>query len=119
HRVQAELAVSLSSGGARTKHLAKIASQVAKPDGLVIVDPKTELDFLHHLPVELMWGVGPVAQARLAEEGVFTIGQLAQTSRGSIERLLGHAVGEKLTELAWNRDPREINTHRRAQSAGA
>jgi DNA polymerase-4 len=57
---------------ARTKHLAKIASQVAKPDGLVVVDPETELDFLHDLPVELMWGVGPVTRARLAEIGVHT-----------------------------------------------
>src|SRR5206468_2299024 len=113
HRVRAELGLPVSIGVARTKHLAKIASQVAKPDGLVLVDPKTELDFLHHLPVELMWGVGPVTKARLAEEGVLTIGQLAQTSRGSIERLLGHAAGEKLTELAWNRDPREIKAHRR------
>jgi DNA polymerase-4 len=104
---------------ARTKHLAKIASQVAKPDGLVVVDPGTELDFLDDLPVELMWGVGPVAKARLAETGVLTIGQLARTSPGSLEALLGHAVGQKLAALAWNRDPREIKTHRRARSAGA
>jgi DNA polymerase-4 len=99
---------------ARTKHLAKIASQVAKPDGLVVVDPETELDFLHDLPVELMWGVGPVTKARLAEIGVFTIGQLAGTRRGSLEALLGQAAGQKLAALAWNRDPREIKTHRRA-----
>ena len=59
-RVRAELGLSISIGVARTKHLAKIASQVAKPDGLVVVDPETELDFLHDVPVELMWGVGPV-----------------------------------------------------------
>ena len=75
-RVRAELSLPISIGVARTKHLAKIASQVAKPDGLVVVDPETELDFLHGLPVELMWGVGPVTQARLAEIGVHTIGQL-------------------------------------------
>ena len=74
---------------ARTKHLAKIASQVAKPDGLVVVDPDTELEFLHHLPVELMWGVGPVTKARLAEIGVLTIGQLAKTPGWPLERLLG------------------------------
>jgi DNA polymerase-4 len=73
--VRAELGLPISIGVARTKHLAKIASQVAKPDGLVVVDPKTELDFLHDLPVELMWGVGPVTRARLAEIGVHTIGQ--------------------------------------------
>jgi DNA polymerase IV len=118
-RVRAELGLPISVGVARTKHLAKIASQVAKPDGLVVVNPETELDFLHDLPVELMWGVGPVAKARLAEAGVLTIGQLARTSPGSLESLLGHAVGQKLAALAWNRDPREIATHRRAQSAGA
>jgi len=73
-RVRAELGLPISVGVARTKHLAKIASQVAKPDGLVVVEPQTELDFLHDLPVELMWGVGPVARARLAEIGVLTIG---------------------------------------------
>jgi DNA polymerase-4 len=118
-RVQVELGLPISVGVARTKHLAKIASQVAKPDGLVVVDPETELDFLHDLPVELMWGVGPVAKARLAEAGVLTIGQLARTSPGSLEMLLGHAAGQKLTALAWNRDPREIEAHRRARSAGA
>jgi DNA polymerase IV len=118
-RVRAELGLPISIGVARTKHLAKIASQVAKPDGLVVVDPETELDFLHDLPVELMWGVGPVTQARLAEIGVHTIGQLAKLSECSLERLLGRAAGEKLTALAWNRDPRKIRTHHRAQSAGA
>jgi DNA polymerase IV len=120
-RVRAELGLPISVGVARTKHLAKLASQVAKPDGLVIVDPHTELDFLHDLPVELMWGVGPISRARLAEIGVLTIGQLAKTSGWSLERLLGPAASEKLTALAWNRDPREIEikTQRRARSAGA
>ncbi len=118
-RVRKELGLPISVGVASTKHLAKIASQVAKPDGLVVVDPETELEFLHDLPVELMWGVGPVAKARLGETGVSTIGQLAKISGRSLERLLGRAVGEKLAALAWNRDPREIKTHRRARSAGA
>jgi len=118
-RVRAELGLPISIGVARTKHLAKIASQVAKPNGLVAVDPKTELDFLHDLPVKLMWGVGPVTSARLAEVGVHTIGQLAKMPGWSLERIVGRAVGEKLTALAWNRDPLEIKTHHRAQSAGA
>src|SRR5271169_1711840 len=118
-RVRAELGLPISIGVARTKHLSKIASQVAKPDGLVVVDPGTELDFLHGLPVELMWGVGPVTKARLADIGVHTIGQLAKMPGGSLERLLGPAAEEKLTALAWNRDPREIRTRHRAQSAGA
>jgi len=119
HRVRVELGLPISVGVARTKHLAKIASQVAKPDGLVVVDPSTEIDFLHDLPVELMWGVGPVTKTRLAEVGVRTIGQLANMPGRSLEGLLGHAAGEKLTALSWNRDPREIKTHRRARSAGA
>ncbi|MGY3604497.1 MULTISPECIES: DNA polymerase IV [unclassified Bradyrhizobium] len=118
-RVRMEIGLGISVGVARTKHLAKIASQVAKPDGLVVVDPDTELEFLHRLPVELMWGVGPVTKAQLAEIGVLTIGHLAKTPGWSLERLLGPAAGEKLAALAWNRDPREIKSHRRAGSAGA
>lgn len=119
HRVRTELGLPISVGLARTKHLAKIASQVAKPDGLVVVDPETELAFLHDLPVELMWGVGPVTKERLAEMGVVTIGQLAHVPGRWLERLLGQALGDKLAALAWNLDPREIKTNRRAQSAGA
>jgi DNA polymerase IV len=118
-RVRSELGLPISVGVARTKHLAKIASQVAKPDGLVVVDPDAELSFLHELPVELMWGVGPVTRARLGAIGVTTIGQLAKLSERSLTRLLGPAAGEKLAALAWNRDPRRIRTHRRASSAGA
>src|ERR1700722_10089016 len=116
--VREELGLPISIGVARTKHLAKIASQVAKPDGLVIVDPDAELEFLHDLPVELMWGVGPKTQSRLAEAGVHTIGQLARTSERHLERLLGHAAGGKLAALSWNRDPRQIRTNHRSRSAG-
>jgi DNA polymerase IV len=87
-RVRAELGLPISIGVARTKHLAKIASQVAKPDGAGGCR-ETELDFLHDLPVELMWGVGPVTRARLAEIGVHTIGQLAKMPGYSLGRLLG------------------------------
>ncbi|HEV7719486.1 MAG TPA: DNA polymerase IV [Arsenicitalea sp.] len=118
-RVRAEIGLPISVGVARTKHLAKIASQVAKPDGLVVVDPAREIEFLHPLPVELMWGVGPATRARLAKIGVQTIGQLAKTSGKALERLLGPAAGEKLAALAWNRDARQIQTDRRARSAGA
>jgi DNA polymerase-4 len=106
-------------GVARTKHLAKIASQVAKPDGLVVVDPEREREFLHDLPVDLMWGVGPATKARLAELSITTIGQLAATPGRSLSRLLGEVAGEQLSALAWNRDPRPIRTDRRARSAGA
>src|SRR6202048_5082289 len=118
-RVRVEIGLPISVGVARTKHLAKIASQVAKPDGLVVVDPDTELEFFHHLPVELMWGVGPVTRTRLAEIGVLTIGQLAKMPGRSLERLIGPAAGEKLAALAWNRDPWEIKTDPRGKSAGA
>jgi DNA polymerase-4 len=118
-RVREELGLPISVGVARTKHLAKIASQVAKPDGLVMVDSNQELAFLHDLPVDLMWGVGPVAKARLADMGVCTIGQLAETPGWRLEQLIGRAAGEKLAQLAWNRDGREVATQRRARSAGA
>ena len=118
-RVRTELGLAMSVGVARTKHLAKIASQVAKPDGLVAVDPQNEAEFLHDLPVELMWGVGPVTQARLAETGISTIGQLARTPGRSLEKLLGNAAGEKLAALSRNRDPRKIASNRRARSVGA
>src|SRR5205823_4139927 len=101
----------------------KIASQVAKPDGLLVVDPLTELEFLHGLPVELMWGVGPATKARLAEIGVLTIGQLAETSPRSLDRLLGRAASDKLGALAWNRNRRERSQRsarslRRSASSG-
>lgn len=118
-RVRLELGLPISVGVARTKHLAKIASQVAKPDGLVVVDPERELEFVHPLPVELMWGVGPVTRARLADAGVTTIGQLANMPGRSLEQLLGQAAGGKLGALAWNRDPRGVQTQRRARSIGA
>jgi DNA polymerase IV len=119
HRVRSELGLPISIGVARTKHLAKIASQVAKPDGLVVVDPTRELAFLHDLPVELMWGVGPVTRARLAGIDVHTIGQLANMPGRALEKLLGVAAGDKLSALAWNRDPRAIRPRQRSHSAGA
>ncbi len=118
-RVREEVGLPISVGVARTKHLAKIASQVAKPDGLVVVEPDREDEFLHPLPVELMWGVGPVTKQRLAERGIRTIGDLAETPGESLERLLGRAVGSKLGALAINEDPRSVERHRRAASVSA
>ncbi len=118
-RVRAELGLPISIGIACTKHLAKIASQVAKPDNMVLVEPGTELQFLHALPVGLMWGVGPVTEGKLEDEGILTIGQLAEKRTEWVQHLLGPAAGEKLSALAWNRDPRPIVTHQRARSAGA
>ena len=117
-RVRTELGLPISIGVARTKHLAKIASQVAKPDGLMVVDPEAELDFLHDLPVELMWGVGPVTCARLAKIGVHTIGELAKMPGWSLSKSAPRGRGEA-DGARVNRDPREIKTHHRGKSAGA
>ncbi len=118
-RVRTETGLPVSVGVARTKHLAKVASQVAKPDGLVVVEPDEEREFLEPLPVGLVWGVGPVTQARLGAAGIATIGELAATSSPLLEGLLGKAVGAKLGSLATNIDPRQIETTRRAVSVGA
>lgn len=118
-RVRAEVGLPISVGVARTKSLAKIASQVAKPDGLVVVPSEREREFLDPLPVRLMWGVGPVAEARLAERGIRTIGELAATPSRAVERILGTANGAKLARLAANEDPRRVSRSGRGSSAGA
>ncbi|MCU1456841.1 MAG: polymerase [Actinomycetia bacterium] len=118
-RVRVELGLPVSVGVATTKHLAKVASQVAKPDGLVVVEAGEEQEFLDPLPVELLWGVGPATRERLASRGIRTIGALAATSPGTLRKLLGNAVGTKLGSLAANADPRRIETGARVRSVGA
>ena len=118
-RVRSEIGLAVSVGVAGTKHLAKVASQVAKPDGLVVVEPGREREFLRPLPVELMWGVGPVTRERLAARGIVTIGELAEVAPGTLEHLLGAAVGAKLAALAADRDGRRVQTGARARSVGA
>jgi DNA polymerase-4 len=118
-RVRSETGLALSIGVARTKHLAKVASQVAKPDGLVVVDPDLERQFLDPLPVDLVWGVGPVTRTRLEEVGIRTIGDLVATPNGILEHLLGPAAGVTLAARAANIDPRRIETTRKAASMGA
>src|ERR1700730_2827263 len=118
-RVRAEIGLPVSVGVARTKHLAKIASQAAKPDGLVVVEPHQELEFLRPLPVSLVWGVGPVTQARLAGAGIRTIGELAAIPNPVLKGLLGEAAGGKLGALATNLDPRRVETSPPAGSVGA
>jgi DNA polymerase-4 len=118
-RVRDEIGLAVSVGVARTKHLAKIASQVAKPDGFVVVEPDEETAFLDPLSVDLIWGVGPVTRARLAEAGIRTIGDLATSPSPFLEQLLGHATGTKLASLAGNVDPRRVDGGRRASSVGA
>jgi DNA polymerase-4 len=118
-RVRDELGLPVSVGVATTKHLAKIASQVAKPDGLVVVEAGDERAFLDPLPVGLLWGVGPATRARLDAAGIHTIGELHVQEPERLEQLLGKAAGAKLGSLASNVDPRGIETSRRAKSVGA
>lgn len=118
-RVAAEVGLPISVGVASTKFLAKIASARAKPNGLVVVARGTELDFLHPLPVEAMWGVGRVTAARLHRFGIFTIGDLAALPRGALSSSLGPWASGSLHALAWNRDPRMVRGGRRAGSVGS
>ena len=118
-RVRDELGLPISVGVATTKHLAKVASQVAKPDGLVVVEPGQERRFLDPLPVGLLWGVGPVTRERLAGRGIRTIGELASTAPDTLRSLLGEAAGRTLADRAANRDARRVEGPRRAGSIGA
>ena len=118
-RVRQEIGLALSIGVARTKHLAKVASQAAKPDGMLLVDPERELEFLAPLPVELMWGVGPATSARLHLIGVRTIGDLAIAPAHVLQRAIGNAAGTKLGSLASNLDPRRVESGHVAKSVGA
>jgi DNA polymerase-4 len=118
-RVRDEIGLAISVGVARTKHLAKIASQVAKPDGLVVVDPARERDFLDPLPVGLIWGVGAVTRHRLAQIGIHTVGELAAAPATALQHLLGSAAGANLIKRAENVDPRRVDGPRRASSVGA
>ena len=118
-RVRDELGLPLSVGVASTKHLAKVASQVAKPDGLVVVEPGRERAFLEPLPVGLIWGVGEVTRARLAASGIHTIGELAAVKSPILQHLLGVAAGSKLADLSANTDPRAVTGAPKARSVGA
>ncbi len=118
-RVRDEIGLPLSIGIARTKHLAKVASQVAKPDGLVAVAPHDEGDFLDPLPIGLIWGVGPTTERRLHEAGIHTIGQLAEVGSPLLGSLLGQATGAKLAALSTNIDERTVEAPARSKSMGA
>jgi DNA polymerase IV len=118
-RVREATQLPVSVGAARTKFLAKIASQVAKPDGMVVVEPGTEIEFLHPLPVERLWGVGPVTTDALAGLGIETIGDIAATSPRLLEDRLGRARASHLLALSMNNDARIVETARRAGSVGS
>jgi len=109
----------ITVGVARTKFLAKVASGVAKPDGLLVVPPDGELAFLHPLPVERLWGVGPATAGRLHGRGLKTVGQVAQITETALESMLGRAAGRHLHALAHNRDPRPVHVGRRRRSIGS
>ena len=117
--VHERVGLPITVGVARTKFLAKVASGVAKPDGLLVVAPDRELAFLHPLPVERLWGVGPATAAKLHACGLATVGEVAGLSEAALVCLLGRASGRHLHALAHNRDPRPVEARRRRRSIGA
>ena len=119
YQVRQRIGLPITVGVARTKFLAKVASGVAKPDGLLVVPPGDELAFLHPLPVERLWGVGPVTATKLRERGLATVGQVARLAESALVSILGRAAGRHLHALAHNRDPRRVRAGRRRRSIGA
>jgi DNA polymerase-4 len=116
--VRAQVGLAITVGVARTKFLAKVASGVAKPDGLLVVPPEGELGFLHPLPVERLWGVGRVTAAKLHAHGLTTVGQVAALPETALVSMLGRGSGRHLHALAHNRDPRRVRGGRRRRSMG-
>ncbi len=117
--VRERVGLPITVGVARTKFLAKVASGVAKPDGLLVVPTDRELAFLHPLPVERLWGVGPVTGRKLRERGIRTVGDVALLAEEALVAILGHAAGRHLHALAHNRDPRPVRRGRRRGSIGS
>jgi DNA polymerase-4 len=117
--VREQVGLPITVGVARTKFLAKVASGVAKPDGLLVVPHDGELAFLHPLPVERVWGVGRVTAEKLHARGITTVGQVAELAEGRLVRMLGQAGGRHLHSLAHNVDPRRVRVGQRRRSIGA
>ncbi len=117
--VRAEVGLPITVGVARTKFLAKVASGVAKPDGLLVVEPQRELDFLHPLEVERLWGVGVVTSGKLRERGIRTVAQVSELGEETLIAMLGRAAGRHLHALSHNHDPRPVVVRRRRRSIGA
>jgi len=117
--VRERVGLPITVGVARTKFLAKVASGVAKPDGLLVVAAERELEFLHPLPIERLWGVGVVTSDRLRRLGITTVGQVAKMSEGVLVTILGRASGRHLYALAHNRDPRPVQARPRRRSIGS
>ena len=118
-RVQRDVGLPISVGVARTKFLAKVASAVSKPDGLLVVPPEEELAFLHPLPVERLWGVGAVTAGKLHALGVHTVAEVAALGEPALVSILGRGSGRHLHALAHNRDPRPVEVGRRRRSIGS
>src|SRR5436190_11155841 len=117
--VRERVGLPITVGIARTKFLAKVASGVAKPDGLLVVPPDDELAFLHPLPVERLWGVGPVTARKLRARGITTVRQVAILPESLLVSMLGQASGRHLHALAHNLDPRPVSARRRRRSIGS
>jgi DNA polymerase-4 len=117
--VRQRVGLPITVGVARTKFLAKVASRVAKPDGLLVVRPQEELAFLHPLPVEQLWGVGRVTADKLHQRGIATVGEVAQLGEQTLVAMLGRASGRHLHALASNHDPRPVEQGRRRRSIGS
>jgi DNA polymerase-4 len=117
--VRERVGLPITVGVARTKFLAKVASGVAKPDGLLVVPPDGELAFLHPLPVERLWGVGPVTAGKLRDRGIATVGEVARLEEATLVSMVGRAPGRHLHALAHNRDPRRVDVGRRRRSIGS
>ena len=117
-RITDETGLTASVGVATTKLLAKLASDLCKPDGLLVVEPGTELDLLHPLGVRRLWGVGPATERKLTALGVTTVGELAQLPEETLVHALGRASGQHLHALAWNRDERPVVADQEVKSIG-
>ncbi|EYR64202.1 DNA polymerase IV, partial [Actinotalea ferrariae CF5-4] len=118
-RVHEEVGVTCSVGVAATKFVAKLASGLAKPDGLLLVPPAATVPFLHDLPVAALWGVGERTREALERWGITTVEQLARTDVAVVQRAVGAATGAHLHDLAWGRDPRPVDPVRQEKSVGA
>ncbi|WP_343909803.1 DNA polymerase IV [Nocardioides aquiterrae] len=118
-RVREEVGLPISVGIARTKYLAKVASAVSKPDGLLAVPPDDEAAFLHPLPIERLWGVGAITAAKLHADGVRTIGELAGREEVELAAAVGKAASRHLWALANLMDPRPVEVGRRRRSIGS
>ncbi|GAA1251062.1 DNA polymerase IV [Pseudonocardia aurantiaca] len=117
--VRRQVGLPITVGVARTKFLAKVASGVGKPDGLLVVPPDRELEFLHPLAVERLWGVGKVTADKLRAYGIGTVGEVAQLPESVLVSVLGRALGRHLHALAHNHDPRSVVVGRRRGSIGS